>query len=133
MEMWFYKSYSKKKLFELYLTSQLLSDFTSSTLLHVENCCTIADKIYPKAEASLIQFSWNLYSILYHNSRACIPNFKPIKIDLITKTQTWSQLTQIFNNGQISITWAILHQIESNLKSTCLNTFTRHKFIQSTY
>ena len=65
-------------------------------LLHAENCCTIADKIYSKTKASLIQFSWNFNIISYHKSRACIPNFKPIQIDLITQTQTWSQLAQIF-------------------------------------
>ena len=66
-----------------------------SPLLHAENSCTIVDKIYSKTEASLIQFSWNLYSILYHKSRVCIPNFKWIQIDLITQTWLRSQLTQI--------------------------------------
>jgi hypothetical protein len=65
--------------------------------LHAENCCTIADRIYSKTEAFLIQFSWNFYNILYHKSRACIPNFKPIQIDLITQLWLRSQLTQIFN------------------------------------
>ena len=77
------------------MISRLLPDFNSSTLLHAESCCTIADKIYSKTKAYLIQFLWNLYSILYHKSRACISNFKPIQIDLITQTQTWTQLTQI--------------------------------------
>jgi hypothetical protein len=102
-------------------------------LLHAENCCIMADKMYSKIIAFLVQLSWNLYSISYHKSRACITNFKPIQYDLVTQTQTWSQLAQIFNNGQISIHWAILHQIESNLKLTYLNTFIRHISIQSTY
>ena len=86
-------------------------------LLHAKNWCTIADKIYSKTKASLIQFSWNFNIISYHKSRACIPNFKPIQIDLITQAQTWSQLAQIFNFGQISITWAILHQIWIKLET----------------
>ena len=49
------------------------------TLLHAENCCTIADKIYSKTKAFLIQFSWKLYNILYHKSRACTPIFIPIQ------------------------------------------------------
>ena len=57
-------------------------------LLHAENCCTIADKIYSKTEAYLIQFSWNFYSILYHKYTEFIPNFMSIQIDLITQTQT---------------------------------------------
>ena len=101
-------------------------------LLYAKNCCTIADKIHSKTEASLIQFSWNFYSILYHKSRACTSIFIPIQIDLITQTQTWSQLAQFFNFGQISTNWATLLQIESNLKLTCLNTFIRHKSIQYT-
>jgi hypothetical protein len=64
-------------------------------LLHAENYCTIANKIYSKTKAFLIQFSWHLCSILYHKSRACIPNFKPIQIDLITQTWLRSQLTEI--------------------------------------
>jgi hypothetical protein len=102
-------------------------------LLHAENCCTIADKIHSKTEASFIQFLWNLYIISYHKSRACIPNFKPIQKDLITQTWLRSQLAQIFNSGQISIHWTILHQIELNLKLTGLNTLIRHISIQSTY
>jgi len=102
-------------------------------LLHAENCCTIADKIHSKTRVSLIQSSWNFYSIFYHKCTACIPNFKPFQIDLITQTQTWSQLAQIFNIGRISSNWAILFQIESNLKSTWLNASTRHISIQSTY
>ena len=34
---------------------------------------------------------------------------------------------------KILITWAYFIKCESNLKSTCLNTFIRHKSIQSTY
>ena len=47
-------------------------------------------------------------------------------------TQTWlrSQLTQICNNGQISILDLYFIKCESNLKLTCLNTFTRHIFIR---
>jgi len=66
-----------------------------SPLLHAENCYTIADKIHSKTKASLIQFSCSLYRILYHKYRACIPNFKPIQIDMITQTWLRSQLTQI--------------------------------------
>jgi hypothetical protein len=62
-------------------------------LLYAKNWCTIADKIYSKTKASLIQFLWNLYNILYHKSRACIPNFKPIQLDMITQTWLKSQLT----------------------------------------
>jgi hypothetical protein len=102
-------------------------------LLHAENCCTIADKIHSKTEASLIQFLWNLYSFLYHKTRACIPNFKPIQIDLITQTWLRSQLAQIFNVGQISIHELFFIKCESNLRLTCLNTLTRHISIQSTY
>jgi hypothetical protein len=94
-----------------------------SPLLHAENCCTIADKIHSKTETSLIQFSWNSYNNLYHKSRACILNFKPIQIDLITQTQTWSQLAQIFNNWQISTLELFCIKSESNLKSICLNNF----------
>ena len=105
-------------------------------LLHAEICCTIADKIHSKTEVSLIQFSWNFYSIFYDKCTACIPNFKPFQIDLFTQTPTWSLLAQFyffFKNGQISSNWAILVQIEPNLKSTWLNTFIRHISIQSTY
>jgi len=102
-------------------------------LLHAENCCTIADKIHSKTEVSLIKFSWNFYNIFYGKCKEHILNFKPLQIDFITQTQTWSQLAQIFNIGQISSNWAILVQIESNLKSTCLNNFSRHISIQSTY
>jgi hypothetical protein len=104
-----------------------------SPLLHAENCCTIADKIHSKTEASLIQFLWNLYSISYHKPRALIPNFKPIQIDLITQTWLRSQLAQIFNFGQISIHELFFIKCESNLRLTCLNTLTRHISIQSTY
>jgi hypothetical protein len=62
-------------------------------LLCAENCCIIADKIHYKIEASLIQFSWNSCNNLYHKYRVCIPNFKPIQIDLITQTWLRSQLT----------------------------------------
>jgi hypothetical protein len=102
-------------------------------LLHAENCCTKADKMHSKTEASLIQFSWNFYSIFFHKCRACIPNFKPIQIDLITQTWLRSQLAQILNNGQISIHELFFIKSESNLKLTCLNTFIRHISIQSTY
>ena len=64
-----------------------------------------------------------MFSILYHKSRACIPNFKPIQIDLITETQTWSQLAQIFNLGQISITWAILYQMWIKLETNLFEYF----------
>ena len=92
-------------------------------LLHAENCCTIADKIHSKTKASLIQFSWNLCNILYHKSRSRIPNFKPIKIDLITQTWLWSQLAQILNIGQISSNWAILHQIWIKLDTNLFEYF----------
>jgi hypothetical protein len=70
---------------------------------------------------------------LNHKSRACIPNFKSIQINLITQTWFSSQLTQIFNIEQISILELYFIKYESNLKSTCMNTFTRYKSIQSTY
>jgi hypothetical protein len=103
-----------------------------SQLLYAKNCGTIADKIHFKTEASLIQLSWNSYNILHHKSRACIPNFMPIQIDLITQTWLRSLLTQILWYRTDFNHLSILHQIESNLESTCLNTFTRHKSIQST-
>ena len=88
-------------------------------LLHADNCCTIADKIHSKTEASLIQFSWNLYRILYHKSRACMPNFKPIQIDWITQTQTWSQLAHFFNYwtdfNQLSYNSSIWIKLKINL------------------
>ena len=132
VEMWFTKLYNSCKnlsfiwLLDCYYISIL------PPLLHAKNCCTIADKIHSKIEASLIQFSWNSCSILYHKSRACIPNFKPIQIDLITQTWLRSQLAQIFKYRTDFNTWAILPQIELNLKLICLNTFTRHISIQST-
>jgi hypothetical protein len=97
-------------------------------LLHAENYYTIADKIYSKTEASLIQFSWNLH-ILYHKYkyRACIPNFKPIQIDLITQTWLWSQLAQIFNHRIDFLSWAILHQMWINLEINLFGHF--HKDI----
>ena len=97
VEIWFTKSSSSyKKLGFIWLlySYQIL---ILPPLLYAKNCCTIADKIYSKTEASPIQFSWNLYIILYHKSRACILNFKPIKIDLITRTWLRSQLAQILN------------------------------------
>jgi hypothetical protein len=84
-------------------------------LLHAKNCCTIAYKMYSKTEASLIQFLWKLYSILYHKSRACIPNFKWIQIDLITQTWLRSQLAQIFNIGHIWAMKLYFIKCESNL------------------
>ena len=126
VEMWLTKSSSSCK----NLSFIWLLDFNQishlPTLLHAKNYCTMADKIHSKTKASLIQFSWNFNIISYHKSRACIPNFKPIQIDLITQTQTWSQLAQIFNNGQILILELFFIKCESNLKLTCLNTFTWH-------
>jgi len=72
-------------------------------VLHAENFCTIADKIYSKTKVSLIQFSWDFYRIFYDKCTACIPNFKPVQIDFVTQIQTWSLLAQFFNIGQISI------------------------------
>ena len=97
-----------------------------SSLLHAENYCIMADKMYSKIIAFLVQFPWNFYRISYHKSRACIQNFKPIQIDLVIQTQTWSLLDQIFNFGQISIHELFFIKGESNLKLICLNTFTRH-------
>jgi hypothetical protein len=95
VNMWFTKlSSSSKNLSFIWLLDCYQISILPS-LLYAKNCCTIANKIYSNTEAFLIQFSWNLYSILYHKSRACIPNFKPIKIDLITQTWLRSQLTQI--------------------------------------
>ena len=90
-------------------------------LLYAENCCTIVDKFHSKTEVSLIQFSWKFAQPLYYKCRSCIPNFKPIQIDLVILLWLSSQLTQIFNKGQILSSWAILYQIESNLMSTYLN------------
>jgi len=131
--MWFSKSSSSCKNFSIIWLIYCYQISFLPSLLHAEICCTIADKIHSKTEVSLIQFSWNFYSIFYDKCTACIPNFKPLQIDLITQTQTWSLLAQFFKNGQISSNWAILVQIEPNLKSTWLNTFTRHITIQSTY
>jgi hypothetical protein len=116
VEMWFTKSSSNCKNLSFIWLLDCYQISILPPLLHAENCCTIAYKMYSKTEASLVQFLWNLYSILYHKSRACIPNFKSIQYDLVTQTQTWSQLAQIFNNGQISIHWAILHQMWINLE-----------------
>ena len=73
VKMCFTKLYSscKKLIFILLLDCYHILNLPP--LLHAENCCTIVDKIHFKTEASLIQFSWNLYIILYHNSRACTP------------------------------------------------------------
>jgi len=133
VEMSFTKSSSSCKNFSFILLLDCYQISILPPLPHAEICCTIADKIHSKTEVSLIQFSWNFYSIFYDKCKACMPNFKPFQIDLSTQTQTWSLLAQFFNNGQISSNWAILVQIESNLKSTWLNTFTRHISIQSTY
>ena len=103
VEMWFTKSYSSCKNLGFIWLLYYFQISILPPLLHAENCCTIANKIYSKTEASLFQFSSNLYRVLYHKYRACIPNFKPIQVKLITQTQTWTQLTQIFNLGQISI------------------------------
>jgi hypothetical protein len=92
-------------------------------LLHAENYCTIAYKMYSKIIAFLVQFSWNFYSISYHKFRACIPNFKPIQIDLVTQTWLRSQLAQIFNIGQIWIHWAILHQMWIKLETNLFEYF----------
>jgi hypothetical protein len=92
-------------------------------LLYAKNCCTIADKIHSTTEAPLIQFSWNLYSILYHKSRACVPNFKSIQTDLVTQTWLSSQLAQFLNIGQVWTTWAILHQIWINLETNLFEYF----------
>jgi hypothetical protein len=131
--MWFTKSYSNCKNLRFIWHPDCYQISNLPPLLHAENRCTIADKMYSKVKASLIHFSWNFYSILFHKCRACIPNFKPIQIDLIIQTQTWSLLAQIFNFGQISIHELFFIKSESNLKLTCLNTFTRHISIQSTY
>ena len=133
VEMWFTKSYSICKNFSFFWILDCYQISILRALLHAENCCTIADKIHSKTEVSLIQFLWNFYSIFYDKCTACIQNFNIFQIDLISQTQTWSLLAQFFNVGQISSNWAILVQIESNLKSTWLNTFTRHIYIQSTY
>ena len=133
VEMWFTKSSSRCKNLSFIWLLYCYQISILPPLLHAENCCTIADKIHSKTEVSLIQFSWDFYSILYDNCTACIPNFKPFQKDFVTQTQTWSQLAQIFNVGQISSNWAMLVQFESNLKSTWLNAFTRHISIQSTY
>ena len=100
-----------------------LPGIKSSTTAICWNCCTMVDKIHSKTEVSLIQSSWNLYRILHHKSRECIPNFRPIQIDLVTQTQTWSQLAQIFNLGQISITWAILYQMWIKLETNLFEYF----------
>jgi len=133
VEMWFTESSSSCKNLIFFWLRDCYQISVLPPLLHAEICCTIAEKIHSKNEVSLIQFSWNFYSIFYDNCTTWIPNFKPFQIDFITQTQTWSQLAQIFNIGQISSNWAILLQIESNLKSTWLNTFIRHISIQSTY
>jgi hypothetical protein len=121
--MWFTKSSSSCKNLRFIWHIDCYQISNLPPLLHAENCCTIADKMYSKAEASLIQFSWNLYSILYHKSRACMPNFMPIQYDLVTQTQTWSHLAQIFNFGQISIHWAMLHQIWIKLETNLFEYF----------
>jgi len=116
VEMWLTKSSSSCKNLSFIWLLDCYQISVLPPLLHAENCCTIADKIYSKTEVYLVQFSWDFYSIFYLKCTARIPNFKPFQIDLITQTQTWSQLAQIFNIGQISSNWAMLVQIESNLK-----------------
>ena len=92
-------------------------------LLHAKNCCTIADKIHSKTKASLIQFSW-IFTASYTIS---LDHLHESNKFLITQTWLRSQLTQIFNIGQISTIELYFIKYESNLKSTCLNTVTRHK------
>jgi hypothetical protein len=95
--------------------------------LCVENCCTKVDKIHSKTEAYLIQFSWNFYRNLCHKSRACIPNFKPIQIDLVTQAWLRSQLAQIFAiKDRFQSLELYFIKCELTLKLTCLNTLTRH-------
>ena len=118
-------SSSHKKLsFNAFLDCYQISHLHS--WVHAENCCTCIDKIHSKTKVFIIIFLWNLYSNYYHKCRACIPNFKPIQIDLIIQLWLSSQLTQIFNKGQILSNWAILYRIESNLMSVYLNKLTRH-------
>jgi hypothetical protein len=93
VKMWFTKLSSSCKNLSFIWLPDCYQILILPPLLYAENCCTIADKIYSKTEAFLIQFSWNLYSILYHKSRACTPNFKPIQINLITQTCLRSLLT----------------------------------------
>jgi hypothetical protein len=121
--MWFTKSSSicKNLRFIWHLDCHQISNLPP--LLHAENCCTIADKMHSKTEASLIHFSWNFYRIFFHKCRACIPNFKPIQIDLFTQTWLRSLLAQIFNFRQISIHWAILHQIWIKLETNLFEYF----------
>jgi hypothetical protein len=90
MEMCFTKSSSSCKNLSFIWLLDCYQNSILPPLLHGENCCTIADKIHSKTEASLIQFSWNFYSISYDKSRACKPIF-------MSFTLTWlkSQLTQI--------------------------------------
>jgi hypothetical protein len=123
VEMCFTKSSSNCKNSNFFWLLDCYQISNLPPLLHAKNCCTIADKMHSKTEASLIQFSWNFYSIFFHKCRACILNFKPIQIDLITQTWLRSLLAQIFNFGQISIHWAILHQIWINLETNLFEYF----------
>ena len=119
VEMWFNKLYSICKNLSFILLLDCYQISILLPLLYAENCCTIADKIYYKTKVSLIQFSWNLYRILYHKFRACIPNFKPIQIDLITQTWLRSQLAQILQYrtdfNQLSYTSSNWIKLETNL------------------
>ena len=92
-------------------------------LLYAENCCTMADKIYFKTEAFLIQFSWNLYKILLHKSRACIPNLKAVQIDMITQTWLRSQLPQILQYRTYFNHLSILHQMWIKLETNLFEYF----------
>ena len=133
VEMWFTKSSSSCKNLSFIWLLDCYQISILPPLLHAENCCTIADNIYSKTKVSLIQFSWDFYRIFYDKCTACIPNFKPFQRDFVTQTQTWYLLAQVFNIWQISSNWAILVQIEPNLKSTWLNTLIRQISIQFTY
>ena len=94
--MWFSKSSSSCKNFSIIWLIYCYQISFLPSLLHAEICCTIADKIHSKTEVSLIQFSWNFYSIFYDKCTACIPNFKPFQIDLFTQTPTWPLLAQFY-------------------------------------
>ena len=50
-------------------------------------------------------------------------NFYANSISLVTQIWLRSQLTQIFNIGQISITWAILHQMWIKLETNLFEYF----------
>ena len=137
--MWFTKSSSSCKNLSFIWLLDCYHISILPPLLHAENCCTIADKIYSKTEVSLIQFSWSFYSIFYDNCTVCIPNFKPFQIDysnsdLITASSVFKKWTDVKQLSYASSNWI---KLEINLieciYKTYINSIHLLKVISWTY